>query len=338
MTDDRPISMEADLDWVRRTLAASDPAGAADRPLTVMPAPSTRGLSPQPARRRPAAILVTSIAAAVLLVVGVVAVAAGIGIGRSHHPTTATGTAAVLSAYTRTVGAQSAHGSLSLTLGDASVHVDGIVDLRTGAGDLTFILPPPIGQVEAISTGQVYYVRLPPLLQAAAGGKPWVQLDRSALEGLVGNQMGVPGVGTTLDVTGVLGWLRSDSGQVATVGHDTINGVPTTHYRATVDASRAAASVGADPSTAAAVAQATGQSVPVDVWIDAQGRLRQMQVSLDLTKLHLPQGATLPAQARGTAVLTVDLWDFGVPVHATAPPADQVTDASPLIGRLGQSG
>jgi hypothetical protein len=337
MTDDRPINVEADLDWVRRALSASDPARTPDRLLTAMPAPSTGGRSPQPPRRRRAALLATSVAAAVLLVVGVVAVAA-IGTGPSHHPTAGNGTAAVLSAYTTTVGAESAHVSLSLTVGDMSVRVEGVVDLHTGDGDLTFTLPPPIGQIEAISTGPVYYLRLPPLLQAAAGGKPWVRLDRTVLEGVVGSQVGVPGVGTTLDVTGVLAWLRSVSGQVTAVGHDTINGVLTTHYRAAVDASRAAASVGADPSTASAVAQAAGQTVPVDVWIDAQGRLRQMQVSLDLTKLRLPQGATLPAEARGTAVLTVDLWDFGVPVHTTAPPADQVTDASPLIGRLGQSG
>ena len=227
---------------------------------------------------------------------------------------------------------------MSLTLGDTSLHVDGIVDLRSGEGDLRLTLPAPIGQIEAISTGQVYYLHMPSLLEGADGGTPWVKLDRSALEGLVGSQLGVPGIGTTLDVTGILAWLRDVSGEVAIVGHNTISGTPTTHYRATVDVSRAAASVGADPSTASAVTGAVGQTVPVDVWIDAQGRLRQMQVSLDLATLHLPQGATLPAEARGTAVLTVDLWDFGVPVHAVAPPADQVTDASSLIGGLGQRG
>jgi hypothetical protein len=73
--------------------------------------------------------------------------------------------------------------------------------------------------------------------------------------------------------------------------------------------------MGADTNDAAALAQAVGRTLPVDVWINAQGRLRQLKISLDLNTLNAFQGVTLPTQARGTAVLTVDLWNFGVSVH-----------------------
>jgi hypothetical protein len=43
---------------------------------------------------------------------------------------------------------------------------------------------------------------------------------------------------------------------------------------------------------------------------------------------------TLPANLRGTADLSIDLWNFGVTVHPVAPPANQVSDASAAIGAL----
>jgi len=97
--------------------------------------------------------------------------------------------------------------------------------------------------------------------------------------------------------------------------------------------------MGAHANDAAALAPAVGRTLPVDVWIDAQGRLRQLKVSLDLNTLHASQAVTRPTQDGGTAVLTIDLWDFGVSVHPVPPPANQVSDASSLLGaRAGRAG
>jgi hypothetical protein len=333
--DDRPLAqLEVDLEWVRRTLAPADPIQPGDRHLVAMPASMTDPHRLERPRRRSAPILVTAMAAAAVLVLGLVAVAAQRGTKPAHGRTSVSGPAAVLAAYSTTLGAQSAQGSVLLSVDGTSMKVEGSADLHSGAGDLTLTLPAPVGQVEVLSTGQEYFVHLPSQLKTAAGGKPWVRVDRGTLEGLGGGQLGVSGLGTTLDFSGVLGWLRGVSGHIGTVGSQAINGTPTTHYRARVDVSRVAAGMGVSANTASAIAQVIGQTVPVDVWIDAQGRLRQMKVSLDLTSLHLPQGVTLPAEARGTAVLTIDLWNFGVTVHPVPPPADQVGDASSLLGPL----
>jgi hypothetical protein len=279
-------------------------------------------------------MLVTALAAAAVLIAGVVVVAAhGSGKG-PQHPTAASDPAAVLAAYATTINAQSARGSLSLSIGPTSLQVDGVADLRTGKADLIVTLPAPIGQAEVRSTGQNYFVHLPARLAAGAGTKPWIQVDQATLQGLVGSQLGVPGVGAALDFSGLLAWLRDVSGHVATLGHPTMNGSPTTHYRAQVDVARAASNMGADANTASAVAQTLGSTLPVDVWIDAQGRLRQMKAALDLDTLRPPPGVTLPADLRGSAVLTIDLWNFGVSVHPVAPPANQVSDASSMIGAL----
>jgi hypothetical protein len=239
----------------------------------------------------------------------------------------------VLAVYQTTIDAQSAQGSVSLSVGDMTVNLDGVADLSTGEGDLTLSLPAPIGQVEVRSTGQDYYVHLPALVAGMAGTKPWIRVDQGTIRGLVGSQLGAPDLGTTIDFSSVLSLLRGVSGQIATVGHETINGTPTTHYRARLDVARVASTLGADANTASTVTQALGQTFPVDAWIDAQGRLRQMKAAVDLATLHLP-GVTLPADARGNAVVTVDLWNFGVTVNRIPPPADQVSDASPLIQAL----
>jgi hypothetical protein len=285
-----------------------------------------------PARRRSRPVLVAAMVAAAALILGVIAVTVGGSGKRTQHPTAAGGPAAVLAAYTTTVGAQSAQGSASLSVGATSVTVNGVGDLRTDQADLTVQLPAPFGQIEVRSTGQAYFVHLPPQLHGLAGGKPWVRVDPGTLQALAGSQLGVPGLGTTLDFGSVLTWLQGVSGQITTVGNERIHGTPTTHYRAQVDLSRVAATMGADAHDASALAQTVGPTHPVEVWIDAQGRLRQLKVTLDLNTLHASQAVTPPTQARGTAVLTVDLWNFGVTVHPVPPPANQVSDASSLIG------
>jgi hypothetical protein len=339
MTDDPITPLEADLDWVRRTLAPVDPLGPGDRQSVSTPASIIDMPSPGKARRRSRPVLITAMAAAAALIVGVIAVTVAGSSPRTHHPTAGSGPAAVLAAYNTTVGAASAQGSASLSVGATSVTVNGIGDLRTDQAVLTVQLPAPFGQIEVQSTGQDYFVRLPPQLQGVAGGKPWVRVDHSTLQALAGSQLGVPGLGATLDFSSFLAWLRGVSGQITTVGNERITGTPTTHYRAQVDLSRVAASMGADANDASALARAVGRTVPMDVWIDAQGRLRQLKVSLGLNTLHASQGVTLPTPAGGTAVLTVDLWNFGVTVHPVPPPANQVSDASSLIGaQAGRSG
>jgi hypothetical protein len=339
MSDDPITSLDADLDWVRRTLAPVDPVAPGDRQFVSMPSSITDAPRLRRARRRSTPVLITAMAAAAALILGVIAVTVGASGTRTHHPTGGTGSGAVLAAYSTTVGAESAQVSASFAVGATSVSVNGVGDLRTGEAVLTVQLPAPFGQIDVRSTGQDYFVHLPPGLQGVAGGKPWVRVDRGTLQALAGSQLGVPGLGTTLDFSNALAWLRGVSGQITTVGNERIKGTPTTHYRAQVDLSRVAAAMGADTNDKSALAPAVGRTLPLDVWIDAQGRLRQLKVSLDLNTLPASQGATQPTQARGTAVLTLDLWNFGVTVHAAAPPENQVSDApSPIGAQAGRAG
>jgi hypothetical protein len=70
-------------------------------------------------------------------------------------------------------------------------------------------------------------------------------------------------------------------------------------------------------------------AIPVDVWVDAQGRLRRMQMSI---------AASVPAGSAGTAgtsqsfsgAITIDLTSYGPVPPIVAPPSSQVLDASAL--------
>jgi hypothetical protein len=185
---------------------------------------------------------------------------------------------------------------------------------------------------------------VPASLQGMLGGKAWIEADLPTVDGLAGEQLGLPGLGQGLDVTALLDWLRGVSGDVTNVGTDTIHGITATHYRAAVDLTKAAADApAAVRARVEQAAQAVGQTVPVDVWVDGQGRLVQLTTSVDPTKIQAPAAAGSGAIGSGLAgsglagsgpvAVTVDLWNFGMPVVVTAPPADQVS-ALPIAGAL----
>ena len=341
MTDRLPSDdIDDDVAWVRQHLGAANPVprvdGAPTPPVlsgaALASAAATHGAITLEGRRadgRRRATLVTAAVGAAALIGAVVAV--GVNGGGGSRPTRITSPQPLLTAAAATAAARSAEVSLSLTVGTTVTNVQGAADLSTGNADVTADLPAGLGTAEVLSVGQVAYVRLPPGMQSIFGGKPWVKADLSTVEGLAGAQVGVPGLGSGFQFSGILDWLGGVSGSVSTVGSETIHGDATTHYRAEVDLTKAAASApAARQAELQQAAIAAGQTIPVDIWLDGQGRLRQMTVSFDPAKAHLPSGAAL--HSPGVVVATVDLWNFGAAVNVTPPPADQVAPMTGIPG------
>ena len=106
--------------------------------------------------------------------------------------------------------------------------------------------------------------------------------------------------------------LRS-VGSVQTVGTETVDGVSTTHYKATIDLAKAAGTVGGPAQDAVQhlIDQGGPSSIPVDVWIGDDGLVRKLTVDETVSN----GGQT------GTAHLTLDLSDYGTAVNVTAPPS-----------------
>jgi hypothetical protein len=228
-------------------------------------------------------------------------------------------------AYSRAVAARSARMNLnvSVTLPSKQTTLtgSGAYDWGQRLGQLT--LQAPVGGQTATLTeildGSSVYIQLPPTA-AAQAGKPWVRVDLS----------GLSQSGATSDPSQTLAVLEGSSDSVTDLGRQVIGGVQTTHYRAQVDPSKAAASAPAAARQALSQLPTLtgGSTIPVDTWIDAQGLPRQISYTVTLRQ---PPAGSPPAAAQAfpeTTAATMDLSDYGVPVSVAPPPPDQVATQS----------
>ena len=277
-------------------------------------------------------------------------VAAGCGGGHQQSAVSV-----VRTAYSQTVAAKTARvrftGVLHSTAGgtgagfDITISGQGAEDFASRRVELTMALPLGVGAVDERILGGVLYLRLPAQLSAQRpAGKAWLRVDLNALaRQTLGSPLSSLTPGGTSDPGDLLGYLQglSDSG-LTEVGSDTIDGAPTTHYRGVIDLNRAADKLPA--AAAAALRQmisrlGTGRQ-PVDVWVDDQGRARQLRMDLGLPANAFAgtagRGSTpRPGGAGGagaTMTITVAFSGFGEPVSIVAPPPDQVADAASLPG------
>jgi len=274
--------------------------------------PAAGELTEGPGRRVPAVLAV--VLAGLLLVAGCGGGGPGGGSG-GPPPSPAD---AVRQAFVTTRDAGTARVALvnrTSTAGTSlDVTGDGVLQLATGAADLGIALPSLGGRVRVLSTGGVVYAALPPgIASFLGGGKPWVSTGLDRLAGSAGPLGGA----LTTDPAQQLASLQAVRDDARLVGPEPVDGTPTTHDAATVDLDRVPAT--SDPASRPALdrvkAKLGTSTLPVDVWIDEQGRLRRV------------------AQTVGRTTTTVTFSDFGVPAPVVPPPADQVADVSALLPR-----
>jgi hypothetical protein len=185
-------------------------------------------------------------------------------------------------------------------------------------GSTTYIKMPDVPQAEETPAG------VPPI--PGEHHKPWVKLELP--KEFAGHNPLAPGFGPMSDDTGdptqALSYLKSATSKVERVGSEQVRGTPTTRYAATFDAAKIAAQA---PEEYQGFVEEMGLSFPkpADVWIDEQGRLRKIHYAMTM---KVPKEMGAPATAM-TNELTMELYDFGVTVDVTPPPADQVEVVKP---------
>jgi len=187
-------------------------------------------------------------------------------------------------------------------------------------------IPPGGGNFEMIVDGSTAYIKADIFGRLLGTDKPWIKVSTDQAGGFTG---GVGG-GSESDPAQFLTFLRSVSGSIDEVGTEDVRGAATRHLRATIDLTKLA-----DRAPAAerekirklltSLGEGDGKGgLPVDVWIDADNRVRRIQVRTDLSSAA---GGSAP---QGSLELTIEFFDFGAPVDVTPPPADQVIDARDL--------
>ena len=242
-------------------------------------------------------------------------------VGRTQSASTATISLHVSISGTPDLGALGAGvaGTASPPV-SATITGSGAFDFGHKTGELTLQVAAsataPSTTVDIRLLGNDLYLSSPKLA-ALDGGKPWIHVDASAYTQRQSQSAGALGGFQGGDPTKVLDLLQKLTGTVSQVGPAQVDGVSTTHYRATVNL--------AGPSSGTGTSQ-IGQgfaklfgfgAVPVDVWVDSAGRARRVEVTISLLGI--------------TAVAGEDLGDFGAPVVVTAPPASQVADGTALV-------
>jgi hypothetical protein len=242
-------------------------------------------------------------------------------------------------AYSQTIDAKTAKVTLteSITQSNAlplqvTISGQGSLDFNSGDTTLTFTSPQTAGDYSALFVSPNLYIQLPAADKAQLPtGKTWISMNLNTIsEAKLGTSLSQLS-SSSQDSTQLLSYLQSVSTSgTTTVGPAAIKGVPTTEYKATIDLAKVADQK--SPAEQAAIksieAQLNATTMPVQVWLDAQGRVRQVSKQLQLSTNSQSSGGTTVPAASSSVSTTVDYYDFGTPVAVQPPPASQVDDVT----------
>lgn len=220
--------------------------------------------------------------------------------------------------------------------GDVSVSTEGAVDLDAGrarlavdAGDALGGLGrlADLGHLEAIADGGSVYLRSEALSRLADADGKWLKVDA---DGLTGGRFGEVLGPQQLDPSAFLDLLTDVGAPVTELGTEDVRGVSTTHVEAEVTFAQVLDDLPAERRErleslldGLAVGAADLPPVPVEAWVDADGLVRKLSLTVDL-------GAGKATADRGLGDLvvteTVELFGFGEPVDIQVPDPADVAD------------
>jgi hypothetical protein len=232
----------------------------------------------------------------------------------------------VAQAATTTANAGTAHlsmtGKMTANGEDVAFSATGEFDLKADRGRMQVKTTiPGQGEVdmEEVLDGRVMYIRTDAFASELPDGKHWVKIDLDELGRDQGIDLSQLDLGAS-NPTDFLAFMKR-AGEVKKVGGEDIDGTPTTHYKATIDFEKLAASDDDAAKTVRQLQKLGGpRTLPADVWIDAEGRIRRE--TMDFTTGD-------PALSR--MQFTVDYEKFGVPVDVHAPDTSDTADLADVI-------
>lgn len=261
----------------------------------------------------------------VLLVLPVVAVlAAGCGSGRgtlSLDPVASAATKAQQAstyAFDYTATMQVLGQELSLSGTGQSDTANGRMQMSMDFTGLPSSLTQNGSSAEFVLADKVMYLEMPLISGMLPSGKRWLKVDLASAARQAGTSLGSFGQINPQQ------WLQEllASNNTQKLGTDTVQGEQMTHYRTTIDPSKLSNVPAAQRAAVRKALKQIGMStVPVDVWVDGKGLLRQESISMTL-------GQGLQS---ATMKVTFDMHDFGETVNVQVPPPDQVFDAGAAL-------
>lgn len=217
---------------------------------------------------------------------------------------------------------------------------DAIFD-AAGSGSVTDLLGDDLS-MEVITEGTSMYLRAPLFASMAelgalpgaddlvALGDAWGFVDLSAT-GLTAEELaGLTGAQTGASAEDLLALLGAVGGDVTDLGATEVRGVPTTRYRAEISlgAVLEAQSMSAGEIAALSATGIGNVTIPFDIDVDADGRVRRMEVVIDTSFIADLVGEPVPAGTEARISTIVELYDFGAAIDIVDPTTLGATDVT----------
>lgn len=210
-----------------------------------------------------------------------------------------------------------------------------------GSGSVTDLLGDDLS-MEAITEGTSLYLRAPLFASMAelgalpgaddlvALGDGWGYVDLTAT-GLTATELaGLTGAQTGASAEDLLVLLGAVAGDVTDLGPSEVRGVPTTRFRAEIGLGAVLEAQSMSASDLAALS-ATGigdVTIPFDIDVDADGRVRRMEVVIDASFIADLAGEPVPAGTEARISTIVELYDFGADIDIVDPSTLGATDVT----------
>ncbi|MGW0545897.1 hypothetical protein [Streptomyces altiplanensis] len=231
------------------------------------------------------------------------------------------GTAAVRTAYDRTAEAETARMTLRTRTSaegkTASVSGEGVIDLAGGDSEMTLTAE---GQkIEQRVVDGTVYQKVPEAQQAnVPGDKPWIKIDLKK----AAQRNGGGGAAQVNDPAEAAGFAKGVTDKdVKKIGTEKAGGTNTTRYRVTIDVDKLAGP--GDRAKAEQLKKQLGPTLPMDVWLDDDGRIRRQQMDMNM-KAPAGPGAGGPQKVDVRTV--IEYSDFGTELEVEPPAAGQTAD------------
>lgn len=172
--------------------------------------------------------------------------------------------------------------------------------------------------------GPITYMKMP-MLAMITGSDGWLSMSAEDM-GLSADLF--TGGPATNNPTQMLETLRGASEEVEDLGTAEVRGTSVRGYRAVVDFEKAADQVPEEMRDAyrQMLEDTPMTKMPMDVWIDADGLPRRMEMDL---------AAAMAEAGGGSGTVTIDFFDYGADFDIEIPDPSEVTPFSEVAGMLG---
>jgi hypothetical protein len=226
--------------------------------------------------------------------------------------------------------------SSSFAMGEFTMEGNGEIDFANKLGHMTMVPSGAaveqaggmLGEIEAVFSDLVVYMRMDSLEQFLPQGKRWIKIDMQA----VGEDMGfdfaqLQQLGQS-DPSQQLDFLKGVS-DVEEAGTEEVRGVETTRYSGTLDYDKVAAEFPEAAESIKRIQELTGMATsPISVWLDGDGLPRRVSYTMTMK----PPADSPAAGSAGTSTFVMEYYDYGTDVQVEIPPESETLDPSQLQG------